>query len=100
MKHESCIWVLVAGRDEARIYSSGDGVFEVSASGPGSVADVLRQGAREGAYDGLIVVAPQDVSSALKHELGPEMMPFVIGEIAGAEAHAATRRFLAPQWIQ
>jgi hypothetical protein len=100
VKRESCIWVLVAGRNEARIYSSGDGVYELSTGTPGSVADVLRQAAREGAYDGLIVIAPQDVSRALKRELGPEMAPMVIGEIAGAAAAAATERFLAPQWIQ
>jgi hypothetical protein len=100
VKRESCIWVLVAGRGEARIYSSNDGVYELGAAMPGSVADVLRQGARDGAYDGLIVVAPQDVSCALKHALGPDMAPLVIGEIAGASANAATQRFLTPQWIQ
>jgi hypothetical protein len=100
VKRESCIWVLVAGRNEARIYSSADGVYELGATMPQSVADVLRAGAREGAYDGLIVVAPQDVLRVLKRELGPEMAPLVIGEIAGPAAAAATQRFLTPQWIQ
>jgi hypothetical protein len=100
VKRDSCIWVLVAGHSEARIYSSADGVYELGAAMPRSVADVLRAGAREGAYDGLILVAPQDVTRALKRELGPDMAPLVIGEIAGSAAAAATQRFLAPQWIQ
>jgi hypothetical protein len=100
VKRDSCIWVLVAGRNEARIYSSDDGVFELNAAMPRAVADVLREGARKGAYNGLIVVAPQDISRDIKRELGPEMMPLVIGEIVGACANAATQRFLTPQWIQ
>jgi hypothetical protein len=112
---DSCIWVLVAGRNEARIFSSGDGVFQLNpvtpAAGdecalpggrtfPAFVADVLRDGARDGAYDGLIVVAPPDVSRDLRRAMGPEMAPLVIGEIAGQAASDAALRFLTPQWIQ
>jgi hypothetical protein len=115
VKRESCIWVLVAGHNEARIYSSDHGVYQLDATMLAAgealgrsarrtfqsfVADVLRDGACEGAYDGLIVVAPPDVSRDLRRELGPEMTPLVIGEIAGAAATAAAERFLTPQWIQ
>jgi hypothetical protein len=100
VKRDSCIWVLIAGRGEARIFSSGDGIFELGDAMPGSLAEVLRDAARAGAFDGLIVVAPQDVSRDLKRELEPDIVPLVIGEIAGPGAFLATQRFLAPQWIQ
>jgi hypothetical protein len=107
---ESCIWVLVAGRNEARIYSSDDGVHELNPATPAAahvgttgggtfpqfVAGILRDGAREGAFDGLILVAPPDVSRDLQHAMGPDMASLVIGEIPAKVAH----RFLAPQWLQ
>jgi protein required for attachment to host cells len=116
--HESCIWVLVAGRDEARIYSSADGVYDLNAVMPdaagkpsildgttfsGFVAAVLRDGAREGAYDGLILVAPPDVARDLRHAMGPDIAPLVIGEIsqsASAGALHTMQHLLTPQTIQ
>ena len=116
-RHDSRIWVLVAGNDTARIYSSGEGVYEVPAATLATggerrfcgrtfshvIADVLHEGARAGAYDGLIVVAPPAISRDLEAAMDPAMAPLVIGRIVKPEcddATASVTRFLTAPSIQ
>jgi hypothetical protein len=45
------------------------------------VSQVLREGARDGAYDGLIIIAAEPVAALLKEALAPETRALLIGKV-------------------
>jgi protein required for attachment to host cells len=45
------------------------------------LAQILNEGAREEAYDGLIIIAAQEIASSLKRALSPETSALLIGNI-------------------
>jgi protein required for attachment to host cells len=45
------------------------------------LAQVLREGAREQAYDGLIVIASPEIARSLERALAPETCALLVGEV-------------------
>jgi hypothetical protein len=107
------IWVLMADVEGARICSTLDGTTKFipspqdggwyradkttcllgSALGhfAAYLAQILREGARERAYDGLVIIAAPEIARSLERALAPETCALVIGEIVRDLPRAAAQ---------
>jgi protein required for attachment to host cells len=62
-------------RRSCLFYRSPEGEFA------GHIAQVLLEAAREHAYDGLIIIASQEIEAELRRAIGPEIAAKLVGEI-------------------
>ena len=64
------------------------------------VSQLLLEGAREGAYDGLIIIAAADIAAKLKETLAPETRALLIGKVVRDSANFETPMHCGPAEIR